>query len=379
MKRALVISSIIGVMAASWPAVCLAADMAFSGTFIVCGEYRDFRGPIPPGAAETAAEEELRLQLAIDGGEDTRGLILLGASSLDPEAILLREAYLDLRLSPGAFLRLGRQKIAWGTGFAWNPTNYLGAEKDRVDPAAEGVDLLNLETDLAGLTCSLLAKPAGLWDEWGVAGRMGFPLSGGDLSFGAFIQGDRKGAGGDCALTLGEWVCHAEFAWKAGSTRAYVVDAGGVYEIRLRPADEFFFHGVLGLYRQFPGGSFVLLEYYHNGEGWTDSEAAAYYAADPAIKSDPRLSVDLHGELRRDYLFGLVRKDGFLHDDVSAGLSLLLNLNDGSFLLAPELSYAWKGDLRLAIKAGLFCGSAASEFGSSPAAGTLEAAVELSF
>jgi hypothetical protein len=40
---------------------------------------------------------------------------------------------------------MGRQKISWGRGFAWNPTNYIGADKNRADLEAvnPGVDTID--------------------------------------------------------------------------------------------------------------------------------------------------------------------------------------------------------------------------------------------
>ncbi len=364
---------------ASHPAACAAADLSLGGTLAIRGDYNDFRAAAPPGAAATGLAEDFRLELTAGSGENASVVIVLDASSLDPGAILLHRAYLDLSFSPGVFLRLGRQKIAWGTGFAWNPTNYLGADKNRADLSADspGVDALDLEAGWEKIAGAVVIRPADNPGDWGLAGRIG--LTSLDLSLSGFVQGDRKGAGGDISLTAGDWVVHAEAAWKAGAQRAYVHDAGGIHEILTRPAGEYYFHGVLGAYRNFSGGWFALIEYYHNGEGWTGAEAAAYFAADPAIRSDPLLAADFGGELRRNYLFCQAHKEGFLHDGAAAGLSLLFNLDDGSRFLAPELSYAWKQDVRLHLRAGLFQGAAESEFGSLPAAGTFAAEVEMSF
>lgn len=361
------------------PSACPAADLNIGGTLAIRGDYIDFRPAPPPGAAATGLAADLRLELTAGSGDNIGAVVILDASSLDPGAILFHRAYLDLALSAGAFLRLGQQKIAWGTGFAWNPTNYLGADKNRADLSADsaGVMALDLEAGWEKIAGAVAIRPADNPGDWGLAGRIGLTRS--DLSLSGFVQGDRKGVGGDISLAAGDWVVHAEAAWKAGYMRAYVNDAGGTYEILTRPGGEFFCHGVLGAYRNFAGGWFALIEYYHNGEGWTNAEAAAYFAADRELRSDPRLSADFGGELRRNYLFCQVRKDGFCRDGVSAGLGVLYNLDDGSYLLTPELSYAWRQDLSLGLRAGLFHGAAESEFGSSPVAGTITAELEMAF
>lgn len=47
---------------------------------------------------------------------------------------MLSEAYLDAPLQDGFRLLLGKKRIVWGAGLAFNPTDVLNPPKDPTDP-----------------------------------------------------------------------------------------------------------------------------------------------------------------------------------------------------------------------------------------------------
>lgn len=117
-----------------------------------------------------------------------------------------------------SLLRVGRQKISWGSGFAWNPTNYLGAPKNRSDLAAEnpGVDVVNYEIYQGGFSWTIAVTPQST-GEWGRAAKVSRRIGDGDFSFSLFQQGNKNALGIDYATSLGNLTVYSELASKTGS------------------------------------------------------------------------------------------------------------------------------------------------------------------
>ena len=92
------------------------------------------------------------------------------------------------------------------------------------------------------------------------------------------------------------------------------------------------------------------LEFYHQGGGKTDP---LDYDLDRVIALQQQM-------LAEDYLFASF--DVAVADYVHAGCGGLINLNDGSFVLLPELYYDAADNLELALGGMVFAGSRGSEF-----------------
>jgi hypothetical protein len=116
-------------------------------------------GTLPPwsGAVkgEARAETEGRSRCAMEGGID-----------LDPSTgaigFRLSELWAEWGAADWASLRLGRQRLGFGSGFAWNPSDDLDPRRDPTDPTASrtGIDALQLRLDAgsaAGFPLSLSA------------------------------------------------------------------------------------------------------------------------------------------------------------------------------------------------------------------------------
>src|SRR5215472_933243 len=58
-----------------------------------------------------------------------------------------REAYAQYGFGPGVSFRIGKQRIEWGSGLAWNPTNRLEPPKSAVNTALEQEGVLAARMD----------------------------------------------------------------------------------------------------------------------------------------------------------------------------------------------------------------------------------------
>lgn len=238
----------------------------------------------------------------------------------------------------GAEVTVGRQRIAWGTGFAWNPTDLLNPFNPSAIELEEktGVDAVHVTVPLTSLSRAEAVfapgrgalKSSGALRFSGHVGEYDFSLMAGDF------QDDRV-LGADFAGYLGSAGVRGELAhtWREGGDR--------------------FLRAVINADYNFPGDIYAFAEFYYNGQGVSDKNnyqqvipelltgrvfnLAKFYSAFSANKSiTPLLVLNVYG---------------------------LANLNDGSSLLGPALTYSLFTDLEITVSAYLTRGSQGSEYG----------------
>ncbi|MDE3059145.1 MAG: hypothetical protein KGJ59_14440, partial [Bacteroidota bacterium] len=212
-------------------------------------------------------------------------------------------------------LVLGRQRISWGTGRVWNPTdifnpinqaNFGKIEKD-------GSDAASLKFDLGQLTNLQVVYNAEYHFNYSdYAARFRTNILGYDFSvMGGFVD-KRFVSGGDFAGDVGGAGIRGEALFSSD-----VLDH-----------TSYFIKWILGADYQFTDKLYGMLEYYHNGQG-----------------SLNKLNYDLTGllngtllNLAKDYL--VVAGTYQLHPLVLISLSSNSNCNDGSGYLAGTVSYS---------------------------------------
>ena len=232
-------------------------------------------------------------------------------------------------------LTVGRQRIAWGTGFAWNPTDLLNP----FDPA--GIEL----DEKAGVDAAYVAVPLGAFSrlegvvapgrrraEASAAVRAGTHVGEYDLSAMAGVFREDVVVGGDFAGYLGNAGVRGE--------AAYAVARGRADYLRLVLNADYTF-----------GGTYALAEFYYNGTGTRDPDAY-----DLAALLDGRAF-----NLAKDYL--AVSAARAVTPLFGAGLYSLVNLDDQSALAGPSLTYSLAENLELSAAAYLFLGAPGTEYG----------------
>lgn len=280
----------------------------------------------------------------------------------------IKLAFADCRLNDNFLLRLGRQRIGWGTGLAWNPTNYLGADENRADLSAAlpGVDAVMNEVVWPASSLALAFAPSG-GGVWGEALRFGWQAWQSDFSLSAFSRGEAGGVGGDFAKAFGGCTVYGEMAWKRGDGRLTVVRDEDGYREEVRPPDRYYLHGLLGMSYVSAAGATILLEYYHNQAGWNDSEAwnySEYWPLDTDNSIARQRLARFFGDLRQNYLYGMIRGD--MGGNLSLSMGALWNLDDRSSQLLPMIEYKLGSDALVSLSAFVYEGDMNSEFGSLP-------------
>jgi hypothetical protein len=237
----------------------------------------------------------------------------------------------------GTTATVGRQRVAWGTGRLWNPTDVLNPYAPTAIERDErpGVDAVLLSRPLGRLG-RIQAVHARYAAGRSTLGRVGFHLAGTDV---AAMGGDSRG----------RMIAGAEFATQAlgagiRGEAAWLPRDGG------QPAE---FRAVLSADRLIrgPGNLTVLVEAFHDSSGETD----------PA-RYDARLAASgRRFSLGRDYLGATLGYD--LTPLLRAELLSIANLYDGSAFLDARLAWSARENVELVWGGNIPAGPAASEYG----------------
>ncbi len=237
-----------------------------------------------------------------------------------------------------ATITFGRQRIAWGTGFAWNPTDLLNP----FNPAAieldekTGVDAVYAVVPFATLSRAELAFAPGRGDlKSSIAGRVSSHVGEYDVSLMAGDFERDRVLGGDFAGYIGGGGLRGEFA--------YTWQDGG----------ENFLRAVVNADYNFPGDVYAFIEFYYNGQGTTDK-------SEYAQRLDDLLSGRVFN-LAKHYVALSANKS--LTPLLGAGLYSLVNLDDRSSLIGPALTYSLFTNFEVSASAYLTTGADDSEYG----------------
>ena len=231
--------------------------------------------------------------------------------------------YLDQEFSFGTLV-IGRQRISWGTGRVWNPTDIFNP----INPAdfgkieKDGADAVSMKFFLGQLTdIQIVYNSEYHFESSNYAARFRTNILGYDF---AVLGGslDREPiAGGDFAGNV----------WTAGIRGEALVSRdpakSGGYYVRW----------ILGMDNQFTDKLYGLFEYYHNGQGTLD-----------------RSRYDLIGlyegrilNLAKDYL--ALSGTYQLTPLVTISLSSISNFSDGSGYLAGTVNYSASDNASIAL------------------------------
>jgi hypothetical protein len=234
--------------------------------------------------------------------------------------------------------RFGRQRVSWGTGKLWNPTDVLNPYQPLSVEREErrGVDAFYARAVLGQLSQAELAwAPRDVWVEHALLGRLKSHLGEYDGSvMGGKVAGSTGSwiAGGDFAGNLAGGTLHGEWSYTAPQTRAPFWKAGIGYDYTLDDAT-------------------LVVEYLHSGSGSLDTRRYDLGA----------LLAGREVTLAQDYVGATWSKD--VHPLLKLELVLLTNVNDGSQFAGPTLQWNARKDLYVTAGLQRFGGPKRTEYG----------------
>jgi len=316
---------------------------------------------------------------------------------------LVRQGYVQYWWGEKVGVRVGKQRVAWGSGFAWNPTNRLEPPKNALNTTLEQEGALAARLDwapaawasvvLVGATTDATLSDLPLAEATVVrrdtaAVRARLLVKDTDVALVASAgKNQRTLFGLDLGRDVGGSVAlHAEAALYEGAEM-------------FPPRDgTLFFRIVTGALKTIGENAFAL-EYFYNGEGYSDEGAALWLAGldrawaastNPALPPEQQqqaLGVYARGAaipyagglgLRRNYLHASWTRGGAMSVWTGA-VRTVFGLDDGAVALTPGVGWAPRGNVTLNVDAILLFGPDESEYRLAPVRGALQARLKVLF
>lgn len=305
---------------------------------------------------------------------------------------MIYEGYLSLKPSHSLNFTFGKQTMLWGKGYAWNPVAFVSRPKDPDDPdlALEGyitasADYIkSFQGPLKTISITPVIFPVykRVNDDFGTVGKLNFAgklyllLYDTDIDFIGMTGGSRTSrVGFDFSRNLATNLeVHGEFAF-INNQKSEIIDSQGNTSEATFDAKSY----LLGIRYLTPWDMTCILEYYHNGTGYNHSEMKDYFSFidkgydlflqkgnDSLLKKAGSVTEGNYGRVNpsKDYLYlRISQKEPFNILYFTPAITGIMNLNDRSLSVSPELLYEGIKNLEIRLKLmGLF-GGKGTEFG----------------
>ena len=291
---------------------------------------------------------------------------------------------------PGAGISLdaGKTVFKWGKGYAWNPVGFVERPKDPNDPelAREGFTALAADmvrtfqdsplqavafTPLLLPVSSRVNEDFGRRDHVNVAAKLYLLYRDTDIDLYFLNRGSRsRRFGADFSRNLATNIeIHGEWA-RIDSQEFATLDAAGNARRRSEPVTSW----LIGLRYLSMRDTTYIVELYHNGPGFSSDEFRTFT---DAVKRASRIGDALllqraqslgqaYGRQSplRDYLYLRVsQKEPFDILYFTPSLTAIVNLQDKSYSIAPELVYTGVRNVELRARAIILGGGSGTDFG----------------
>lgn len=417
---------------AVWPAQAMAADYSFDLSEIDTRPY-EFSGfgesklehfALQPGAALyplSYAPDEVRRSLVrgslsgeLSGQYRAGTAMFYGRASLFASSDALDSSatgqWLEagVRVSPSESLSfdLGKQVQRWGKGYAWNPVGFFERPKDPNDPSAsrEGFVMASANwvrslsgpwVSAVGLTPVLLPTSSGVNSDFGATNelnpgaRLYMLVANTDVDLLWAAKGSRpQRIGLDFSRNLGSQLeVHGEWARALDASRQVLGPYGRVSRLQ-GTIDSW----LLGVRYTTEREVTWVGELYRNGAGYDQQQLADYYhlLREAYAPGASAFLQSLAGSLAkagygkanpgRDYAYLRVSsKDPFDWLYVNPAITAIVNLQDRSWQLSPEVVYTGWQNVEVRAKVVWLHGKPMSEYGEKASKRRAELSLRLYF
>jgi len=298
------------------------------------------------------------------------------------------EAAYSMRPSPGVTLEAGKRALRWGKGYAWNPIGFVERPKDPNDPqlaregyvVANGDFIFNPGGNLQTVAFTPVLLPAGgdVNSDFGARGhanpaaKLYLLYRDTDIDFAWQGKGSRPARFGfDFSRNLGSnFEIHGEWARIRQFAKPVTDSAGNVRTVAGNATSY-----LLGLRYLTESDTTYIAEYYRNGTGYSEDEARQFYRlADTAFATSNSALVQKalvlgQGSYGRpnagsQYLyFRAQQKDALGIVYFQPALTAMVNLQDRSYQVTPELQYTGVNNFEFRLRLYLLHGGAMTDFG----------------
>ncbi len=320
----------------------------------------------------------------------------------------LYQGGLNLQPETGLSLDIGKRVLLWGKGYAWNPVGFIQRPKDPTDPdaAREGYWMASATythsfqtgpVQTLGLASAFIPATPAINNDFGqvhhddVAGKLYLLVKNTDIDLMALSGGAksaRYGADFSSAVTPALEM-HGEIARVTKSTRTVINAAGQTAPLTAGATDY-----LIGLRYLTESATTFIVEYYHNGEGFQNSQGDSFYAlahsafaqyratGNTALlqKAEMTSPMYMRPNPMRNYLNLRISQDEpFDIVYLTPSLTIQANTTDRSMLVLPELLYTGFKNIELRLRLQQSFGPHLTEFGEKQASTRVEFRVRYFF
>jgi hypothetical protein len=269
---------------------------------------------------------DIRAYVAARGVVESSGPVPAAGAPIPASKSEVEEMKLFFNANKKVFFTAGKQKIKWGSGKFWNPTDFVNARPRDVlysDDLRSGLNLLKTHVPVGAANLYLVNRfeDARRLDEIGTALRAEIPVGSSEFAISVASIDGRESGGLDVSAAAGPIDVHGEFAL-IGTSEDFVERwvAGASYEASVFDNDLFG----------------ISLEYYRNGLGQSGKASWAFVTDYEAFN------------FAREYamlMLYLPTPGSWNH--TSFTLFNLFNLSDGSAISKASASFMLMQDLTL--------------------------------
>ncbi len=305
------------------------------------------------------------------------------------------DAFLSVKPAPAITIDAGKKALKWGKGYAWNPVAFVDRPKNPDEPdlnlegfvvaSADYIKSFNGPLKTLSVTPVLIPVSDHMNDEFGAAdhlntaGKVYLLLYDTDIDF-LFLTGASKQSryGMDLSRNITTNIeVHGEYARIDDFMRSYITADGSTHQTVYDASS-----WLLGLRYLTEKDTTYILEYYRNGTGFTEQEIGDYFTFihnsydsylttgnDALLRKAATVTEKSYSRSNagREYLYVRIsQKDPFGILYWTPALTAIMNAEDGSYSLSPEISYTGITNLELRLKGTLLAGDWLSEFGEKP-------------
>ena len=308
------------------------------------------------------------------------------------EETKLLQGLLGLRPSPNFSLEAGNKVFRWGKGYAWSPVAFVDRQKDPEDPEElrQGFTIFTADWNqsfagpLKNASLSAVGVPVyehvntqfGELNHMNFASKLYLLLYDTDIDFMVSTGSSRTTRYGfDFSRNITPNLeVHGELA-RINNFKLTTINAQGVATTDKWNAISY----LLGLRYLSPQETTYIFEYYHNGTGLTQSQFQDFvtftnnsYATflstgnDSGLTRATQLAESVYGRPNpmRDYLyFRASQKEPFDILYFTPAITSIINLQDASLVVIPELTYSPMTNVELRFRTPVLIGGRGTEYG----------------
>ncbi len=318
------------------------------------------------------------------------------------------EAYVSIKPAPVFTAGVGKKMYRWGKGYAWNPVGFVNRAKDPNNPEESLEGYITAEIDLiksfsgplrtAAFTTVILPvwrdvnEDFGELDNVNLAAKLYFLYRDTDIDLTWYTGNSRSTRYGlDFSGNLASnFEIHGELAY-VPSQKSVILQDDGSSLIRKTEA----FSYLVGLRYLSENDITSIIEYYHNDAGYTEEEMARFFqlvedgesrflasGSDVLLERARDMSQKGYAKPQpgRNYLYArFIQKEPFDILYFSPGLTTIVNLEDNSYSISPEIVYTGFTNWELRLRFSYLNGGIFTEYGEKMNSNKLELRVRSFF